>query len=102
MRRIAVVPLRMQSVSKAYIANGTDVVGTRREIERVKRISRPVWRACKVVTEQMRAAMSASAVSGFVRVQKVQDWEMRLRHSMDVSWADLLANHPKWMVDWRR
>jgi hypothetical protein len=50
----------------------------------------------------MRRALSASAVSGFVRVQRVQDWEMRLRHSMDVSWQDLPANHPKRMVDWRR
>ena len=30
------------------------------------------------------------------------DWEMRLRHSMDVSWSDLPLTHPKRMVDWRR
>jgi len=92
----------IREVSKAYIANGTDVASARRETERVKRVSRPVWQACKAVAEQMRRAMSSSAVFGYVRVSRVQDWEMRLRHSMDVSWSDLPANHPKRMVDWRR
>jgi hypothetical protein len=92
----------LQEVTKAYCANGLEVGRAQRETERVKRVSRPVWRACKAVAEQMRHALSASAVSGFVRVQKVQDWEIRLRHSMDVSWQDLPANHPKRMVDWRR
>jgi len=33
---------------------------------------------------------------------RLQDWERRLRHSMEVSWSDLPVNHPKRMVDWRR
>ena len=32
---------------------------------------------------------------------RIFEWEMRLRHSMDVSWSDLPENHPKRMVDWR-
>jgi hypothetical protein len=63
-----------------------------------------VWRACKVVAAQMRSAMEGRhlAKPPAVALVRVRDWEMRLRHSMDVSWQDLPANHPKRMVDWRR
>jgi hypothetical protein len=94
----------IQEVSKGYHANGTEVSNAKREMERVKRISRPVWRACKVVAAQMRTAMEGRhmAKAPVIALVRVRDWEMRLRHSMDVAWADLPANHPKRMVDWRR
>ena len=94
----------IQEVSKGYFANGLEVGQAKREMERVKRISRPVWVACKIVASQMRRAMEGSYAKPSVIVarSRLQDWEMRLRHSMDVSWSDLPANHPKRMVDWRR
>ena len=94
----------IQEIAKTYAANGLEVSRAQREVERVKRISRPVWRACKSVAAQMRRAMEGRhlAKPPVVALSRVQDWEMRLRHSMDVSWSDLPANHPKRMVDWRR
>jgi hypothetical protein len=62
----------------------------------------PSGRACKVVTEQMREEMSYAYISKQVPAGRIFDWEMRLSHSMDVSWQDLPPNHPKRMVDWRR
>jgi hypothetical protein len=92
----------IQAISKGYSANHLEVSRARREMERVKRISKPVWRACKVVAAQMRDEMSYAYRSGQVPAGRLFDWEMRLRHSMDVSWSDLPQNHPKRMADWRR
>jgi hypothetical protein len=94
----------IREVSKGYHANCTEVSKAKREMERVKRISRPVWRACKVVAAQMRSAMEGRhmAKPPVIALVRVRDWEMRLRHSMDVSWSDLPMDHPKRMVDWRR
>ena len=50
----------------------------------------------------MRQEMSYAYISKQVPAGRLFDWEMRLRHSMDVSWQDLPQNHPKRMVDWRR
>ena len=93
----------IQEVSKGYFANGLEVSTAKREMERVKRISRPVWRACKIVAAQMRSAMEGRhmAEPPVIALTRVRDWEIRLRHSMDVSWQDLPANHPKRMVAWR-
>lgn len=79
-----------------------EVSQAKREVDRVKRISKPAWRACNVVAAQMRREMSYAYSSGQVPAGRIFDWEMRLRHSMDVSWSDLPANHPKRMVDWMR
>jgi hypothetical protein len=94
----------IQEVSKGYFANGLEVGRAQREIERIKRISRPVWRACKAVAMQMRSAIEGRHIAKppVVALTRVRNWEMRLRHSMDVSWQDLPANHPKRTVDWRR
>jgi hypothetical protein len=62
----------IQILSKAYIANGVDVANTRREIERVKRISRPVWRASRIVSAQVQRAMEyATSAKGHVALSKV-------------------------------
>jgi hypothetical protein len=92
----------IQEISKGYHANGTEVSSTKREVERITRISKPAWRACKAVAAQMRQEMSYAYRSGQVPAGRIFDWEMRLRHSMDVSWPDLPTTHPKRMVDWRR
>ena len=90
----------MQEVSKGYFANALQVSNAKRQMERVKRISRPVWRACKVVAMQMRSAMEGrhTAKPPVIALVRVRDWEMRLRHSMDVSWQDLPTDHPKRMA----
>jgi hypothetical protein len=92
----------IHETSKGYHANGTEVSSAKREVARIARISKPVWRACKVVASQMRHEMSYAYRSGQVPAGRIFDWEMRLRHSMDVSWSDSPENHPKRMVDWRR
>jgi hypothetical protein len=92
----------IQEISKGYFANHVEVSQAKREMDRVKRISKPVWRACKVVAAQMRQEMSYAYRSGQVPAGRIFDWEMRIRHSMDVSWSDLPENHPKRMSDWRR
>jgi hypothetical protein len=45
-----------------------------REVECVKRISRPVWRACKAVAAQMRREMSYAYRSGQVPADRLLDW----------------------------
>jgi hypothetical protein len=87
----------IREISKQYSANGLEVARAQREMERVKRISRPVWRACQIVASQMRRSMEGRHLANppVIAVARVEDWEMRLRHSMDVSWSDLPANHPK-------
>lgn len=93
----------IQEISKGYFANGLEASNAKDEMERVKRIARPLWRACKTVSRHMQSAMSGKQDKVvMVSYSRMQDWEMRLRHSMDVSWSDLPANHPKRMVDWRR
>jgi hypothetical protein len=91
-------------ISDQDSANGLEVSRAKREMERVKRISKPVWWACKIVAAQMRRSMEGRHLANppVVAMTSVRDWEMRLRHSMDVSWEDLPQNHPKRMVDWRR
>ena len=75
--------LSIQEISRGYFANGIEVSRASAEAERVKRIARPLWRACKIVSRQMRAcACSASRA-------RVMDWEMRLRHATKVDWRDL-------------
>jgi hypothetical protein len=75
--------LSIQEISRGYFANGIEVSHARAEAERVKRIARQLWRACKIVSRQMRAcACSASR-------PRVMDWEMRLRHATTVDWRDL-------------
>ena len=39
----------IQEISKGYFANRVEVSKAKREVDRVQRISRPVWRARKVV-----------------------------------------------------
>ena len=39
----------IHEVSKGYFANRVEVSQASREVDRVQRISRPVWRACKAV-----------------------------------------------------
>ena len=90
----------IQEVSKGYSANHLDVSRARREMERMTRISKPVWRACNVVAVQMRHEMSYAYRSGQVPAARIFDWEMRLSHSMDVSRLDLPETHPERMVDW--
>lgn len=38
----------IQEISKGYFANGIEAGQAKREMERVKRISRPMWRARKI------------------------------------------------------
>jgi hypothetical protein len=92
----------IQEVQKGYRAKATEVSSAKREVERITRISKPVWRACKVVAAQMRDEMSYAYRSKQVPAGRIFDWEMRLRHSMDVGWSDLPATHPRRMADWRR
>jgi hypothetical protein len=96
--------MAIREVVRTYCANGAEVGTARREAERVKRVSRPVWRACIGVAASMRKAMEGRHLARppVVALARVETWEMRLRHSMDVSWQDLPPGHPKRMVDWRR
>jgi hypothetical protein len=59
------------SATLPYFANGLEVGQAKREMERVKRISRPVWRACKIVAAQMLCNQPNARVA----LSKVQDWE---------------------------
>ena len=73
----------IQEISRGYFANGIEVSRAKAETERVKRIARPLWWACKIVARQMRACSCSAPRS------RVVDWEMRLRRAMTVEWRDL-------------
>jgi hypothetical protein len=86
----------IQAVSQGYAANGLEVRRAQRESDRVKRISRPVWRASAIVAAEMRRALEGSyRASQHVALQRVREWEMRLRHSMDVDWAKNGKGHSR-------
>jgi hypothetical protein len=70
----------IQEVAKGYFANRVEVSQAKREV-------------CKAVAAQMRQEMSYAYRSGQVPAGRIFDWEMRLRHPMDVSWSDRPANH---------
>ena len=73
----------IQEISRGYSANHLQMSRAKAEAERVKRIARPLWRACKVVARQMRACGCSASRS------RIVDWEMRLRHATIVEWRDL-------------
>jgi hypothetical protein len=47
-------------VARGYCANALEVGRAQREMERVQRISRPVWVACRVVSGQIRRALAGT------------------------------------------
>jgi hypothetical protein len=73
----------IQEIDIGYFATGCQLGAAEREIERVKRIARPLWRACKRVALQMRGC--ACMASQY----QVRDWELRLRLATEVDWHDL-------------
>jgi len=73
----------IMEICRGYFATGTQLRKTEREIERIKRIAKALWWACKIISSQMRACgCSASQY-------KISDWEIRLRLAMQVDWRDL-------------
>jgi hypothetical protein len=64
-------------------ANGSEVRAPRAEAERVKRIARPPWRACKVVVRQIRGALATRHQC------HLREREMPLRHATEAGWHDL-------------
>ncbi len=77
---------QIQAIDIGYFATGCQLRKAEGEIERVKRIARPLWRACTRVALQMRGC--ACMASQY----QVRDWEIRLRLATEVDWHDLPAN----------
>lgn len=73
----------IMEICRTYFATGTQLRKAEREIERVRRIAKPLWWACKIASKQMRnCACSATRY-------QVMDWEIRLRLATRVDWHDL-------------
>jgi hypothetical protein len=70
-------------VVDSYCATGLEASRAKAEAERVKRIARPLWRACKSVARQIRGC------GGSPSLWHLREWEMRLRHATEVDWRDL-------------
>jgi len=62
----------MPAVVRSCSATGGQLRVAEREAERVKRIARPVWRACRTVAEQIRNARQQSSR---VSEERLTDWE---------------------------
>lgn len=80
------------AVMSTYCATCKQRREAEHEAERVKRIARPVWRACARTSRHMRWAIASSPHA--VSTRLVIEWEMRLRHAMAVRWQDLPPGHP--------
>jgi hypothetical protein len=92
----------IQEISQGYFKNGCEVRAAAAETERIRQITRPLWRACKAVSKQLQGAMTGNrGASVTVSRTRLQDWEMRLRHATDVNWRDLPAGHRLQRENWR-
>ena len=66
----------------------------RHELERVQRISRPLWRAARRVRDQMERALSTATVAdAHIARGRVEDWLIDLDCAMKVKISDLPAGH---------
>ena len=70
-------------ITRSYAATGGQLRKAERETERVKRIARPLWQACRRVSRQIRRS------AGSPSLHDLQAWEITLRHALDVDWHDL-------------
>ena len=84
---------------RSYAATGNERRRAMEETERVKRIARPLWRACKQVADRMRRALERGPMA--IRADLVADWERHLRNAQEVDWHDLPAGHPGRQRKWR-
>lgn len=75
----------IREVVRTYSATGYQRKAAERETERVKRIARPVWRACRIVAEQIRRARQRTSR---VSDERLADWERRLRLAMEIDRKD--------------
>ena len=73
----------IQEIQRQYSTNQNQVRKAEREVERVKRIARPMWRACKSVARGIRNC------AGSPSLWHLREWEMTLRHATTVDWRDL-------------
>ena len=73
----------IEDTFRAYSKNDSDVYHARKEVERVKRMATPLWRACKHVARGIRNA------AGSPSLWHLREWEMTLRHAAEVDWNDL-------------
>jgi hypothetical protein len=73
-------------VVRQYSATALHRSAAERETARVKRIAKPLWRACKQVAHQMRECACAATH------YQVRGWERQLRNATEVKWQDLPAD----------
>lgn len=75
-------------------AHSNEASSLRDELDRVKRVSRPLWIAARRVRDQMdRAINSAVRADAHVALEKVRDWRIALDCAMRVRISDLPAGH---------
>lgn len=81
---------------QTFAATGLEVRKAQAEIERVKRVARPLWRAIVRVRRSM-AKTFERCPGRAERIPRcdVEEWERLLRHAQDVDWQDLPAGHRK-------
>ena len=75
-------------------AHSNEASSLRDELDRVKRVSRPLWIAARHVRDQMdRAIDSAVRANAHVALEKVRNWRIALDCAMQVRISDLPAGH---------
>lgn len=81
---------------QTFAATGLELRKAQAEIERVKRVARPLWLAVVRVRRGMAQAFERCPRRA-ERIPRcdVEDWERVLRHAQDVDWQDLPAGHRK-------
>lgn len=79
-------------IMQTYAANHNQMRKAEKEAERIKRIARPVWRACGRVQRQMRALLDGSRDDEpRVALPRLAAWERSLRLAMVIDRKDSVA-----------
>lgn len=80
--------------ARTYAATGRELRQAQAEVERMKRIARPLWRAIARVRRDMAKAFDRCPGRA-ERIPRgdVEEWARILRWAQDVDWHDLPAGH---------
>ena len=73
----------MMEVITPAMATGTEVSALKRELQRVRKVAAPAWKACQRVSRQMATARYQADE------RKIREWKFILDDARVVYWSDL-------------
>ena len=73
----------IQETARGYMANLMQVRNAEKEVARLRKISLPMWYACRRVAREIRECEKAPTTHQLI------SWEIDLRLSTEIDWRDL-------------